>query len=350
VRTNLRWKLSALLAAVVAVGTGVFLSPVAQAAPRHGAAAGDNPTFTIVQPPLTTEGDGVFVAFYNQMKKAGLHFKVTTVTTPADLLRVLLAGKAQIAMATPIPSIQAVSQGHAKIKFLAADAASTEYWLLSLPKFNLHNLSGATLGTAGPGSADVVIGLAALGAEHVTTNSLKQVNVGDSSARITALLAGKIDLGNATAPIAEPAVASGKVKLLVNTGQVLKPFLQQGIVATTTWTSKNHSLMQKIVNAMVQSERFDYNTETGYINLVNKNKLRAGLTNAEEKAVYKDLKAGGYFAPNGGVCSKDISHTVRVSVQTKEIAQATTVPMQTWVNQSFVRNFLKAHHQSPSAC
>lgn len=345
---KLRWRLSALLAAVVAVGTGAFLSPAAQAAPRH--ASTGNSTFTIVQPPLTTEGDGVFVAFYKYLRKAGLHFKVSTVTTPSDLLRVVLAGKAQIAMGTPIPTIQAVSQGHAKLKFLAADAASTEYWILSLPKYNLHNLSGATLGTAGPGSADVVIGLAALGAEHVTTNSLKQVNVGDSSARITALLAGKIDLGNATAPVAEPEVATGKLKVLVNTGKVLKPFLQQGIVTTTTFISKNHSLVQKIVNALILSERFSNDTEQGYIKLVNQNKLRAGLTNAEESSVYTSLRNAGYFAPNGGVCAKDISHTVKVSEQTKEIAKSTVVPMHTWVNASFVQNFLKAHHQSANAC
>lgn len=340
--------LSAVLAALVAVGTGIFAIPAAQAAPRHEASK--NPSFTIVQPPLTTEGDGVFVAFYNDMKKAGLHFSVTTITTPADLLRVLLAGKAQIAMATPIPTIQAVSQGHAKLKFIAADAASSEYWILSQPKWNLHNLAGATLGTAGPGSADVVIGLAALGAAHVTTNQLKQVNVGDSSARVTALLAGKIDLGNATAPVAEPAVATGKLKVLLNTGKVLKPFLQQGIVTTTNFISKNKSLLQKIVNALVTSERFDYNTEAGYIKLVNKNKMRAGLTTAEEKSVYSGLKNAGYFAPNGGVCTKDIRHTVSVSVETKEINKSTTVPMRTWVNQSFVKKFLKAHHTSQKAC
>lgn len=339
--------IGALAISLATLGGSTVAGASARAQVHRASAAAP---INIVQPPITTLGDGVFAAFYKYLHKNHVPFKLTTVTTPTNILRVLLAGKAQFAMATPIPTLTAVGTDHVKLKFLAADAASTEYWLVANPKYTLHNLAGATLGTAGPGSVDAIIATAALEHTHVTIKGLNQVAIGDSSARMTALLAGKIDLANATAAVAEAALATGKAKLLMNTGDALKPFLQQGLVATTTYIQKNKSLVNRVVESLVEAERFSNTQENAYIALANKSHLRAGLTNQQEHYVYRTLKKGGYFAPNGGVCKYDIQHTVELSVVTKQLAKKTVIPYSKWIDPSFVKQFLKTHGGGTSDC
>lgn len=284
------------------------------------------------------------------LQAEGYHVTLDNVADPSTAMQATLSGKEDIDVDAPVEAATAVANSHADVKYIASDASTTSYEVVALPKFNLHNLSGATIGSSGPGTAGVVIALAALGKLGISNSQLHQVNIGGTSARETAILAGKIDLAPLLAPAAVAAVATGKVKILVNTGSVLGDYLQQGLIATGSFASDTPTA-QATVNAFINADRWADSNEAGYIALANAKGLRLGLTAQEEQAAWSQLHASHFFAVNGALCSKAINQTLTYTYETPGgLTKSTTPKLSSWVDQTYVNAYLKAHGQPAGTC
>ena len=284
------------------------------------------------------------------LKARGYHVSLANVADPTTALRSVLAGKADVYLGDPVEAATAVANGGAQIKYLASIAQTTSYEILALPKYTLHNLAGAKLATAGPGTAGQIVAVAALQKLGVSSSQVHQVSVGGTSARVTAILAGQVDLAPVLAPDAAAAVATGKVKILVNAGQVLGDYLQQGLIASGSFAA-DKSTSQVTVNAFIDADRWAAANESGYVSLANANGLKGSLTASEEQTAWQQLSSGHFFATNGGVCTQAMDATLGYSYLTPGgLTRANTPKLSAWVDPSYVHAYLTGKGQPASAC
>jgi ABC-type nitrate/sulfonate/bicarbonate transport system substrate-binding protein len=183
----------------------------------------------------------------------------------------------------------------------------------------------------------------------VNVKKIKYVTVGGTSARVTAILAGKVDLAPALAPAAIPATKTGKVKVLLNTGAALGPFLQQGLIANGTWL-KNKKTVQDVVNSFIDAERWASTDEAGYIQVATQNKLLGDLTTDQQDAAWKELIKGNYFAQNGAMCQADLDATLNYDYASGALEKAKVPPQAQWWDSSYVENYLTGKGQAKDAC
>ena len=284
------------------------------------------------------------------LKARGYKVSLANVADPATALRSVLAGKADVYLGAPVEAATAVANGGAQVKYLASLAQTSNYEIIALPKFTVHNLGGARLATAGPGTAGQIVGVAALQRIGVPISQIHQVTVGGTSARVTAILAGQVDLAPVLAPDAVSAVATGKVKILLNAGSVLGDYLQQGLIASSSFAAST-ATAQATVTAFLDAERWADSNEAGYLSEANANGLKLGLTPTEEQAAWVQLRNGHFFATNGAVCAHAIDQTLAYSYQTPgSITKASTPKLSAWVDSSYVNSYLKSHNQAAGTC
>ncbi len=271
----------------------------------------------------------------------GIQVTSSVVADPATALRAVISGSADVALLDPVEAIKAVANGDAPVKYIASLSQTTDYVLLSQPKFTLSNLAGATFATAGAGSAGDVIASAALAESNVDMTKVQRVTVGGTTARVTAILSGQVDLAPVHAPDAVPAVATGKVKILLNAGKVLGSYLQQGLIASDTFL-KDTATTQAVVTAFIDAERWASGNGPQYIATAASNNLMGSLTAAQATDAYQALKDSKIFATNGAICEQSVTDTLKHDYEIKGgLTQATTPAYSKWVDATFVNAYLK---------
>lgn len=281
------------------------------------------------------------------------HYRIvlSVLADPASALEAVVSGQADIYLGDPIEAATAVANAGAKITYLASVQQSTDYEVLALPRFTLQNISGATMASAGPGTAGTIIADAAFAKAGIDPTELHDVTVGGTSARVTAILAGEVDLAPVLAPAAVAAVATGKVKILLNAGKYLGRYIQEGLIASNGFVKNSPKTVQHVVDAFIDSQRWAATNESAYIQVANANQLQGSLTASEEQESWRQLKTGAFFAINGAICPADITLTEHYSyVAGGTLTKATTPSYSSWVNPSFVKEYLLKHHISLHAC
>jgi ABC-type nitrate/sulfonate/bicarbonate transport system substrate-binding protein len=283
------------------------------------------------------------------LEAEGVAVVSSTVADPATALRAVISGDADIALLDPVEAVKAVANGGAPVKYIGSLSQSTDYELLSLPKYTLKNLAGATFATAGAGTAGDVIASAALAKSKVDMSQVHKVTVGGTSARVTAILSGQVDLAPVLAPAGVPAVKTGKVKVLLNAGKVLGSYLQQGMIASDTFI-KDKATTQAVVNAFIDAQRWAESNQSAYIAMATSNDLQAGLTLSQQKDAYQQLKVSKIFATNGAICESVITKTLNYDYEVPGggLTKATTPAYSAWVDPTFVNAYLKKNGSDKS--
>src|ERR1700722_10129244 len=87
------------------------------------------------------------------LKQRGYDVSLENVADPTTALRAVLAGKADVYLGDPVEAATAVANSKASVKYIATAAQASDYELLATPKYTLQSLAGATMATAGPGTA-----------------------------------------------------------------------------------------------------------------------------------------------------------------------------------------------------
>lgn len=345
----MRHKWAATLAAVATVGLVVTGCGKAASSGSTAAAAGSKKV-TLIEGGGLDFSDAAIYQAMTLLKEQGYTVTLDNVADSTTALRAVLAGKADIYLGDPVEAATAVSNSKAAITYIGTDEQASDYEVLSLPEYTLKNLSGATMASAGSGTAGEIVGDAALKKLGVNTTALHMVTVGGTSARVTAILSGQVDLSPVHATDAASAVATGKVKVLLNAGAVLGTYLQQGLIASNSFLS-DKTAAQATVNAFINASRWAAANESAYISVAQANKLTPGLTNAEAEASWKAFKADNFWAVNGGMCTSAISTTLTYDYQEAGgLTKATTPTLSSWTDATYVNSYLKAHGQSAAAC
>jgi ABC-type nitrate/sulfonate/bicarbonate transport system substrate-binding protein len=335
-----------------ALVTGITLAATASAAApsgaKHAGVRAAAPTVSFVE-----AGDQDFssvdVIYFTQlMKKNGINVKFTAVPDASSALRTVVAGQSDLFLGSLPTAILAVANGGAHIKVIAANDQASDYVLVAKPGITLQNISGHTLAIDTPGSAGQVASEIGLQKSGVDPTTVHYVSIGSSSARLTAVLAGRVDIAPLHYPNALTALSTGKVNLLLNVGKAIGPYLQSGLIASDSFV-KNKALTQKVVNAFINSERWAASNKYKYITFGNANKLDAGLTTDQESKVWDFYRDTNYFGVNGGICYSNITAFAKLNWQIGSLPKP--LPGRAdWLNDSFVKNFLVAHHQKKTTC
>lgn len=306
---------------------------------------------TLVESTSLGFSDGDALKFEQNLKASGFKVNLSAIDDPATAMRAVITGQADFGIISdPIATMAAAQAGGAGVKWVVSNDQTTDYVVLSLPRFNLHNLAGATMASDGPGTSGLVIGEAGLQKEGIPTSSLHPVTIGGTSARVTAILAGRVDLAPVHLPDAAAAVATGKVKQLLNVGPVLGSYLQIGITTSDRFIKAHRQAMQTVVNDYIDAARWASSHESAYIQLVNSAKDQGTLTMAQEQAAWTQLAKAHFWAVNGGICTKTINRTISLNLKYKLMTKAQVPPLHAWLDPTFVHNYLVAHHQSPGTC
>jgi ABC-type nitrate/sulfonate/bicarbonate transport system substrate-binding protein len=283
------------------------------------------------------------------LHQQNINLVISQIADPATALRALIANQADLYMDAPDTVALAVEGGATNIRYISSMYRTSAYVILALPKYNLKNLAGATLAIASPGSAGQVAAVAALTKLKVDVSKIQQVTVGGTSARVAAILAGQVDLAPALAPAAIPAVATGKVKILINTGKVLGNYIQQGLIANSRFIGKT-AVAQAVVNAFIKADQWSATHESEYIALANANQLQGSLTAKEEQMAWTQLQQGGFWAKNGALCQSGINSTLYYDYQSGALKSSTMPKQSAWIDKQFVQAYLKAHKLPNTTC
>ena len=333
------------LLAAIAIGVSA-----AAASPTlgHGAASA-KATVTIVEAGGQDISSLDVLYWIDQLKAKGIDVNFEEVSDAATALRTVIAGQAAMFIGSLPTAILAVANGGAQIHVIAANDQASDYVLVAQNNVTLSNLSGKTMGIDSPGSAGEVAAQIALQHLKIDPNSIHYVVVGGSSARTTAVLAGRIDIAPIHYPLALQAEATGKVHELVNVGKEIGPYIQSGLIANDDWVSSNRALAQKIVNTFINAERWANANEYRYAQYAQKVDLTGGLTSGQMLTVWKFYRQYKYFGVNGGVCAPYVTSMVKLNQKLGSLPSSVP-PISKWLNSGFVRAYLKAHRQKPGTC
>ena len=283
------------------------------------------------------------------LHQENINLVVSDIADPATAVRALVANQADLYFDAPDLVALAVEGGASNIRYISTLDSTSAYVILARKGVTLKNLAGKTMGISTPGSAGQVAALAAFSKLKINTSQIQQVTVGGTSARVQAILAGQIDLAPALAPAAIPAVATGKVYIMVNTGQVLGSYIQGGLIANTRFIAKT-SLAQVVVNAFIKADQWAAKNQAGYIALANSNQLQGSLTTAQEKAAWQQLKVGGFWAQHGGMCQSGINSTLYYDYQSGALKSSQMPKQNAWLDKQFVQAYLKANKLPTTIC
>ena len=286
-----------------------------------------------------------------QLEGNGINVQLSNLADPASALEAVVSGQSDIYIGDPMEAAVAVANAGAAVQYVGTIEQTTDYEVLALPQFTLKNIAGATLATAGPGTAGAIIANAAFAKIGVKPTELHAVKVGGTSARVTAILAGQVDLAPVLAPAAVAAVATGKVKILLNAGAVLGKYLQEGLIASDHFITTYPTLVQAVVSAFMTSARWANANEAGFLSVARANNLVGTLTPAQQDSSYQQLVQGGFYATNGAICLNAILQTERYTYAAGgSLTLSNTPAYAKWVNNTFVRKYLKAHKQPVTSC
>ncbi len=284
----------------------------------------------------------------NLMKKNGLTVNFNVISDAATALKTVVAGQSDFFIGSLPTAILAVANGGANVHVIAANDQASDYVLVAQAGVTLSNLSGKTMGIDTPGSAGEVAAQIGLQKKGVDPSIIHYVTIGGSSARLTAILAGRIDLAPLHYPGALAAIATGKVTQLVNVGKEIGPYIQSGLIANDN-TIKNRALTQKVVNAFVNAERWANSNKYNYITYAEQQNLTGGLTGPQMTQVWDFYRDVHFFGTNGGICAKYVNSMVSLNQKLGSLPSSIPPPS-AYIDRSFVQAYLKAHHLKTTTC
>src|SRR4051794_15022961 len=236
----------ALVAVVSVAAASAFARPASRAA---------TPSVTFVEAGAQDFSSGDVLYFVDLMKKNGINVTFQAIPDAAAGLRTVISGQADLFLGSLPTAINAVVNGGANIKIIAANDQASDYVLVAQKGVTLQNIKDKTLAIDTPGSAGHLISKIGLQKAGFDPDAPRYVTIGSSSARLTAILAGRVDIAPLHYPLALTALDNPNITLLLDAGKSIGPYLQSGLIANDSFV-KNKALSQKVVNAFINAQRW----------------------------------------------------------------------------------------------
>ncbi len=329
-----------LLVSAATVGTasvGFAQSPAAGSVPP-GPGAPEKTTLKIVQ---GSDPDFTQVALTRAIETLtaqGITTEFSSVVDTDTATRSVIAGQQDIVVNSLYFGINANQQGIPLRTFLA-DIQAVDYLLMSIPSVtDVMQLQGGTVGINKPGDLGATIADQCLKFSNVDVSQVDYVQVGGTSARMAALLAGQIMAAPAHAAEALNAQKEGGLNILVDCGQAIGTFLQTGASSTQEWLDANPNLAQLFTDAYIDALRWAATDKAGYIEL--SKVVVPDLDDAIRDSTYDLLVAQGVFGVDGGLTAEAVQKLVDIGLDSKSIAEP--VPTD-WYTMTNVDSYLARH-------
>lgn len=267
--------------------------------------------------------------FYAQnhriFSKYGLNVKILMLNGDTLGLQALISSSVDIGFFSNQLLYQGIAQGADIAGFLENDPVH-DYVLLSKSSITTpQGLEGHVLATSGPGGIAEVIPFLALQEKGVNISTVKTVNAGGTSGRLTALLAGRVDAGMAHILDAGQFLAQhpgGQFKILLNLGKVLPHFQYAAFIANRSTIESKRAALVQFARAIVEAQRkVAADFQTAYNEF---HKYRPDLDRYTVLHGWRALKAIGAFNLNGGMLPANFTYTMKSLISQKSLDKPLT--------------------------
>jgi ABC-type nitrate/sulfonate/bicarbonate transport system substrate-binding protein len=339
------------LAAGSALAASIVLGSAAAAAGHEQRVSkqADN-TVNVVEAGSSDFSSADVLYWIDLMKKNGINVNFNLIDSAATGLKTVISGQGDVFIGSLPTAILAVVNAGAPIHIIAANDQASDYIVVGLPGTTVQGSSGKTMGIDTPGSAGQLSAEIGYQKAGVDPSSIHYVTIGGSSARLSAILSGRIDLAPIHYPLALIAVASGKAVQVLDVGKALGPYIQSGLIANDGFTKNNPALAQKVVNSFINAERWAAANKYKYIAYAASKGLDNGLTGPQEAQAWDYYKTTSFFGINGGICDTYFTDTVKLNWQLNSLPKPLPVDRSKLIDRTFVKAYLKAHHQKTETC
>src|SRR5215471_18783156 len=232
---------------ITAASLGLAFALGAAAAPAQGA---DPIPFKIgISAPVVT----IFPVWMGEAggfyEKQGLKVEVINMEGGTRGLQVLLSGEIQGMHVGLAPAVLANKQG-ADLRLVTSTCNTIPITMFTKAGINIGDLKGKTFGISTFGSeTDIAISIL-LKQQGLTRQDVTVSQIGGSSQRFGALVAGRIDV----APLIEPGISLARERgftPIIDLAAARTPWIFDSVVVTRGWLEKNRDTLTRFVKAYV---------------------------------------------------------------------------------------------------
>lgn len=307
------------------------------AAPSEAAGPGapEKTTLKVVQgsdPDFTQVG---LSKAFEYLEERGITVEFSSVVDTDTATRSVIAGQQDIVVNSLYFGINA-NKADIPLRTILADIQAVDYLLVSVPDVtDVKQLEGGTVGINKPGDLGATVADQCLKFSDVDVTQVEYVQVGGTSARMSAVLAGQIQAAPAHAAEALNAQKEGALNILVDCGKAIGTFLQTGASTTQEWLDANPNLAQHFVDAYIDALRWSATEKDEYIEL--SKEIVPELDDEIRDSTYDLLIEQDVFAVNGGLTPESIQKLVDIGLDSASIEEP--VP-DDWYTMEYVESYL----------
>jgi ABC-type nitrate/sulfonate/bicarbonate transport system substrate-binding protein len=249
--------------------------------------------------------------------KHGVDVEFASVVDTDTATRSVIAGQQDIVVNSLYFGINANKAG-IPLRTFMVDVQAVDYLMMSIPDVTDPNqLIGGTVGINKPGDLGATIADQCLKFSNIDPAEVEFVQVGGTSARMSALIAGQIDAAPAHAAEALNAQKAGALNVLIDCGSAIGTFLQTGASSTDEWLAANPNLAQLFTDEYINALRWAASDKEGYIAL--SKEVVPDLDDEIRDATYDLFIEQDLFAVNGGLNPDSIKKLVDIGLDSASI-------------------------------
>ena len=317
--------------------TAASAAPGVSAAPSEAAGPGapEKTTLKIVQgsdPDFTQVG---LTKAFEYLEAKGITVEFSSVVDTDTATRSVIAGQQDIVVNSLYFGINA-NKADIPLRTFLVDIQAVDYLLMSVPSItDVKALEGGTVGINKPGDLGATVADQCLKFSDIDVSKVEYVQVGGTSARMSALLANQINAAPAHAAEALNAQKEGALNVLVDCGEAIGTFLQTGASSTQEWLDANPNLAQHFTDAYIDALRWSHENKDEYIAL--SKEVVPDLDDEIRNSTYDLLVEQKIFAVNGGMNPESIKKLVDIGLDSASIEEP--VP-DDWYTMKFIESYL----------
>lgn len=242
-------------------------------------------------------------------------------------IRALLAHAVDVADVETGLILGAVANG-ADLRIIGTQAQGLHFALYARKDIGtLQGLYGHSFAISGIGGLPHLVLLALLDAQHLDPDKVQLVTVGGTSARLSALMAGKVD---STLGEYSPKVeADPNVRRLMVVSQQLPLYMAQGLAVWSDTLSSKRDALERWQRALVKATRWAYDNKADFIKAAQKHLP----SSAEELGkVYDFYMQARVWAINGELDPKRVAYMQDLGLKTKTQSKPVDLNKLVWLD------------------
>ena len=244
-------------------------------------------------------------------EKEGVQVELSHFESGAVNIRALLARAVDVADVETGLILGAVANG-ADLRIIGTQAQGLHFALYTRKDIpNLQSMPGHTFAISGIGGLPHLVMLALLERQHIDANRVQMLTVGGTSARLSALMAGKVD---ATLGEYSPKVeADPNLHRLLIVSQELPLYMAQGLAVWADTLASKGDALDRWQRALVNATRWAYDNKAEFIKAAQKH---VPASTEELSKVYDFYVQARVWAINGELDPERLAYMQDLGIKT----------------------------------